>query len=216
MSRNNKSRTADLADTHVPLDNDPPQTTNLLDFIVPKELVDLPSKGQFYPEDHVLHNCEHVEVRHMTTKDEDIITSRTLLQKGLAIPRLIESVLETPVKYADLLSGDKNMILVSTRIFAYGADYKSRIQCPICTQPTEYDFDLRTLSTYGGNLTKYDRTPAGNFLVKLEKTGITDYSKLLNIKNKKECQKQLARTNLNLLLFRSTEKQIGAKLTNAC
>tara|TARA_Y100000310_G_C20647826_1_gene797640 strand:- start:228 stop:1070 length:843 start_codon:yes stop_codon:yes gene_type:complete len=179
MSRNNKSRTADLADTHVPLDNDPPQTTNLLDFIVPKELVDLPSKGQFYPEDHVLHNCEHVEVRHMTTKDEDIITSRTLLQKGLAIPRLIESVLETPVKYADLLSGDKNMILVSTRIFAYGADYKSRIQCPICTQPTEYDFDLRTLSTYGGNLTKYDRTPAGNFLVKLEKTGITAEVRLL-------------------------------------
>jgi len=179
MSRNNKSRMAEMAETHTPMDNDPPQTANLLDFIVPKELVDLPSRGQFYPTGHPLHNCEHVEVRHMTTKDEDIITSRSLLQKGVAIPRLIEGVLETPVRYGDLLSGDKNMILVSTRIFAYGADYKTRVQCPICTQHTEYEFDLRSLDVYEGNVETYDRTNDGTFLVQLEKTGLTAEIKLL-------------------------------------
>ena len=64
-----------------------------LKFITPTEFVELPSKGHFYPPDHTLHNQEMVEIRHMTTKEEDILTSVTLLKKGIALDRMLESIL---------------------------------------------------------------------------------------------------------------------------
>ena len=60
---------------------------------VPTEIVELPSKGRFYPEGHVLHNTDTVELRYMTAKEEDILTDRTLLRKGLAVDRALSNLL---------------------------------------------------------------------------------------------------------------------------
>jgi hypothetical protein len=57
-------------------------------FVVPTEFVDLPSGGKFYPEGHPLHNETTIEIKQMTAKEEDILTSRSLLKKELL---LIES-----------------------------------------------------------------------------------------------------------------------------
>ena len=65
-----------------------------LQFVTPTEFVELPSKGKFYPEGHALHNQEVVEIKYMTAKDEDILTSRALLKKGLAIDRFIKNIKE--------------------------------------------------------------------------------------------------------------------------
>ena len=54
------------------------------------EFVDLPSGGRFYPPGHALHNQEVVEIRYMTARDEDILTSQTLLSKGLALDNLFK------------------------------------------------------------------------------------------------------------------------------
>ena len=76
------------------------QTTNTenttgggLNFVVPTEFVDLPSGGVFYPEGHPLNGQTAVEIKHMTAKEEDILTSRTLLKKGVAIDRLLQSII---------------------------------------------------------------------------------------------------------------------------
>ena len=51
-------------------------------FVVPTEFVELPSQGRFYPEGHPLHGEDSIEIRQMTAKEEDMLTSRTLLKKG--------------------------------------------------------------------------------------------------------------------------------------
>ena len=52
------------------------QSAPTLNFTTPTELVDIPSKGLYYPEGHPLHKQESVEIKFMTAKDEDILTSK--------------------------------------------------------------------------------------------------------------------------------------------
>ena len=87
--RNNEDRFAAQPPESTPM----PMNASSLDFVVPTELVALPSKGMFYPEDHPLHGKEFVEIKHMTAKEEDILTSSALLKQGLALERLISSIL---------------------------------------------------------------------------------------------------------------------------
>ena len=56
------------------------------------DYVDLPSKGRFYPKDHPLHGKDVIEIRYMTARDEDILTSPTLLKKGMAIDKFIQNI----------------------------------------------------------------------------------------------------------------------------
>ena len=99
----------------------PAPTTNsnegLMSFVVPTEFVELPSGGRYYPQGHPLHNQETIEIKHMTAREEDLLTSRALLKKGLALDRLLESVIiDKKIRASDLLVGDRNAILISTRI----------------------------------------------------------------------------------------------------
>ena len=51
----------------------------------------------------------------MTAKEEDILTSRNLIQKGIVLDKLMESVIiDEKVKLDDLLLGDKNAIMIAT------------------------------------------------------------------------------------------------------
>ena len=68
------------------------QTQTQMSFTVPTEIVALPSRGKYYPPDHPLYNKDTVEIRYMTARDEDILTSQTLLKKGVAIDKLIQNV----------------------------------------------------------------------------------------------------------------------------
>jgi len=89
----------------------------------PTEIVDLPSKGHFYPEDNPLSSGK-VEMRYMTARDEDILTSVNLIQQGKALDKLLqELIIDKKIDYNDLLVGDKNAILIGARILAYGKDY---------------------------------------------------------------------------------------------
>ena len=85
----------------------------LLSFAVPTELVDIPSKGKFYPEEHPLHNVETVEMRFMTAKEEDILTSQSLIRKGVVVDRLLQSlIVDKRINLDQLLIGDKNALVV--------------------------------------------------------------------------------------------------------
>ena len=69
------------------------EKNSILDFVLPTEFVDLPTKGRFYPEDHPLHNQESIEIRYMTAKDTDILTSKSLLKKGVAVDRMLQNII---------------------------------------------------------------------------------------------------------------------------
>jgi hypothetical protein len=111
-----------------------PQTAGL-QFVSPTEFVDLPSGGKFYPEGHPLHGKDTLEIKFMTAKEEDILTSKSLLKKGVAIDRMLQNlIVDNNVKLDYLLSGDKNAILIVSRISGYGSEYAVRLSCPACSQ----------------------------------------------------------------------------------
>ena len=162
----------------------PPDPMATLQFIVPTEIVDLPSKGQFYPAGHPLHQCETIEVRHLTAKEEDILTSPTLLKKGLALDRMLQSVIvDKTIKIEDLLVGDKNALLVHSRIFGYGANYNTTIICPACGNDFENTFDLSELENKEVNtqLDQYgiETTENNTFLITLPRSNYTVEFRLL-------------------------------------
>ena len=88
----------------------------------PSEEVTLPSKGLLYPENSPLRNGI-IEMKYMTAKEEDILTNQNLIENGTVIDKLLKSLITTPCDYNELLSGDKNAILIAARILGYGADY---------------------------------------------------------------------------------------------
>ena len=53
----------------------------MAEYKFPTEVVDLPSKGYFYVDGHPLSSGK-VEVKYMTAKEEDILTSQNLIQQG--------------------------------------------------------------------------------------------------------------------------------------
>ena len=89
----------------------------------PTEIVELPSKGHFYINGHPLSSGK-VEIKYMTAKEEDILTSENLIRQGTVIDKLLESlIVDKSIKVDDLLTGDKNALMVASRILAYGKDY---------------------------------------------------------------------------------------------
>lgn len=114
---------------------------------VPTEIVTLPSKGYFYPKDHPLSSGE-IELKYPTAREEDILTSRGLIQKGIVLDRFMESIIVTPVDYNSILLGDKNGIMVASRILAYGTDYSIEYVCPKCaTKNKNIKIDLSIVNT---------------------------------------------------------------------
>jgi len=119
-----------------------------LHFVVPTELVDLPTKGRFYPQGHPLHMKEEVEIKLMTAKEEDILVNKSLLKKGVALDRMLQSLIVTAgVRLEDLCIGDKNALIVASRISAYGAEYKASVTCPACAAAQEFTFNLEDNTT---------------------------------------------------------------------
>ena len=111
----------------------------------PTEVLSLPSKGLLYPEDSPLRSGT-IDVKYMTAKEEDILTSTNLIQQGKVIERLLESVVANPqVKMDDMLIGDKNALMVGTRILGYGKDYPCTIIDPDTNEKVEINIDLTTL-----------------------------------------------------------------------
>jgi hypothetical protein len=82
--------------------------------------VDLPSQGRFYAQGHPLHGQDSIEIKQMTAKEEDILTSRTLLKKGVALDKLIESLLHYSLVIATqslLLLESLAMVMITKPVF---------------------------------------------------------------------------------------------------
>ena len=88
----------------------------------PTEVIELPSKGLIYPEDHPLRKGK-IELKYMTAKEEDILTNQNFIQKGTVLDKLLESLVIDDIDLNDLFPGDKNALFIGARILGYGSEY---------------------------------------------------------------------------------------------
>jgi hypothetical protein len=183
------SRNQDRLGGGSPQDSSPPNQlaqpqAESFSFVVPTEFVELPSKGLFYPEGHPLHNQETIEIKHMTAKEEDMLTSRALLKKGIALERVLASiVVDKRINPNSLLVGDRNAVLVATRISGYGSEYTTKVSCPQCSVSSEHTFYLHELTpkTHGqfGGLDVRFNEEDKTYTTRLPRLGVDTTFKLL-------------------------------------
>jgi transcription elongation factor Elf1 len=154
----------------------PPQvqqekTFDPLHFVAPTEFVDLPSQGKGYPETHPLHGKGEVEIRYMTAKDEDILSSQTLLKKGVALERFMQNILvDRRINSKKLFVADRNAILIAARVSGYGNIYQTNVTCPSCGNSSDTEFNLNDKKVVYLNLNKelgIEETGAGTFTTKM-------------------------------------------------
>ena len=175
MARNNSRRAGGESKKKVE-DSSSPAHMAPLDFSTPTEFVELPTEGRYYPEDHPLYNQSVVEIRHMTAKDEDILTSRALLKKGIALDRFLQNILvDKRISLDSLYVGDKNAILVGARVTGYGPSYDTQVTCPVCTTTNKFSFDLESGNiNSGADFEEYEITEksGGTFIIKTPATKV--------------------------------------------
>jgi len=118
-------------------------------YTVPTMLVDLPSRGLLYPEGHPLRDKEAIEIKYMTTKEEDILLNQSYIQSGVVLDKMLESVLvDKRIKTEDILNCDKSAIQVACRANAYGEQYEFTYTCSSCETKNEATINLLELKHY--------------------------------------------------------------------
>ena len=159
-----------------------------LSFVVPTQEVELPSRGAFYPTDSPLHGVTHVEVKHMTAKEEDLLSSATESESESVFDKLIGGILIDKSLHSGLfLEEDKLAILLAARITGYGQDYTTLTFCTTCDDTKEHVFDLTKSEIIKPNKNGVYNPENNTFSLKLPITGIE--LELLNYG--KEHQRQL-------------------------
>lgn len=152
------------------------------EFNLPTEVVELPSKGLVYPEGHPLREGK-IEIKYMTAKEEDILTNQSYIEKGTVLDELLKSVIVGKVNVKDLIVGDKNAVLIATRILGYGKDYS------FTYLGEDYHVDLTTLDNK-----EFDETQLaeGNkFFYTLPHSGIDITFKILNGHDEAKIDKEI-------------------------
>ena len=93
----------------------------------PTEVITLPSEGKIYPESSPLSKGT-IEIKYMTAKEEEILASQNLIKKGVVLDKLFESIIvDRDITPSEISVGDKNAIMLATRILAYGPSYEVEI-----------------------------------------------------------------------------------------
>ena len=152
--RNNEDRLGATAQADLPAAV--VQQSETFSFAPPTEFVELPSGGRFYPEGLYLRDVETIEIKYMTAKDEDILTSRSLIKKGLAIERLLKNIIiDKKINTDDMLVGDKNAVIIAARSTGYGSDYVTGVSCPACHETIQHEFNLEELDMRLGGVTDF-------------------------------------------------------------
>ena len=150
-------------------------------YVPPVTTVKLPSRGLVYPGDSPLYMAEAVDIKPVTAKEENILSSPVLIKKGIVLTTLMRACITNRLIDPDqMLVGDRNAVLTAIRVSAYGARYAARVTCPECGESFEHDFDLSRLS-----LRTLDVQPAGgpgsnDFSFKLPTSGREVHFKLMD------------------------------------
>ena len=161
----------------------------------PTETIDLPSKGYFYNSEDALSKGE-LELKTMTAKEEDILTSPNLIKKGVVLDKLLESLIVTPgVNIDNLLLCDKNALFIAARRLAYGDSYGPlSIKCQKCGEESKHTINLGEIKEKEYN---FDSVEKGKnlFQFTLPSSKKVIVFKLINSKDESDIDKELKITN---------------------
>lgn len=119
-----------------------------LSFVVSTEEVSLPSSGKYYKKTSPLHGVEKVEIKHMTAKEEDLLSNATNKNSNNLFDKLIDSILvDKSLSSSMFLEEDKMAILLKARETGYGKEYKTLVYCENCDTTSQATFDISKVST---------------------------------------------------------------------
>jgi len=108
---------------------------------VPFDEIYLPSMGLFYSG-----ATKNVKVRAITGYDEIVMCSPYLKQTGSAIEILLNNVvLDSEIKYNDLLICDRDAILLFLRSVTYGDEIEMDFTCPECSHESKGNFRISNI-----------------------------------------------------------------------
>ena len=148
----------------------------------PTEIVELPSKGLVYPPNHPLRSGK-VEMKYMTAKEEDILSNQNYIQKGIVLDKLLEALTLNAFDIKDIITGDKNAILVASRILGYGKDYS------FTYDSKEYTIDLSKIENK--NFDESLVLPNGTFNFILPNSEVSLEFKILTAKDEDLIQQEI-------------------------
>ena len=126
-----------------------PLSVSNFSFPMTTEVVPLPSHGILYPEGHPLEGVSEIEIKMMTAKEEDILTNTSFIKNGTALDRVLKSIIvDKSLDLNSLMIGDKNALLVASRISAYGSSYDAVVTCPQCMAKNNLRINCNYYKTY--------------------------------------------------------------------
>jgi len=174
----------------------PENLVNNDEFKVPTERVELPSKGLFYP-----NRKSSVEIKYMTAEEDNILYSSDLIKSGKVLDVLLESVIkDKDLRPDDMLSGDRNFVLIEVRRTGLGDEYKpGNIRCESCNQDFYPTVDLSKLKSRPLEL---EPDADGLYEVVLPMTKITIKFRLLRGSDEKRLSKSLEKKAGNVKVSR--------------
>jgi len=110
------------------------------DLITNFDVVKLTSYGKFYP------FKEELTVEYLTSKDEDLLTTPALMENGTVLDELLKRKIKTKgINVENMLTGDKNAILIFLRASSYGHMYGVSVNNPQTGKPFKTEVDLRKI-----------------------------------------------------------------------
>lgn len=153
----------------------------------PNNIVHLPSKGLLYPPENPLSKGS-VEMKFMTTKEENILTTESYIASEVVIDKFLESMIVAPIfNYDTLLVGDKDALLLASRIYGHGEIYEFEVKTP-SGRKQKVQIDLReipnkeideTKFVHGENRFNYKlRSRAGTHEVEFKLLTVGDLKKI--------------------------------------
>jgi hypothetical protein len=154
-------------------------------FNFPTETIELPSKGLLYPETSPLSSGK-VEMKYMTAKEEDILTNQNYLKQGVWLDKLLKSMVVSEIDHNDLLVGDKDALILASRILGYGKDYEFNYD-----GGEKITIDLTQLKEKTFDLSNQVETKKNEFKFMLPNSGNEITYKLLTVKDEKEIDKEI-------------------------
>lgn len=100
--------------------------------VVSVELCPLPTKGVFYPPGHPLYMQTELQIRDMTTVEEDILVNRTLLKQNIAFDKVLQNTIIGVIDPGSMTIADRKAAMIQLRINSYGPEYEVTMTCPNC------------------------------------------------------------------------------------
>jgi len=170
----------------------------------PTETVELPSKGKVYDLMNPL-STGSIEMKYMTAREEDILTNANLLRQGIAIEKMLQSMIKSPIQYEDLLLGDRNALLVAARILGYGSIYTFEYVSPDTEQKEQITIDLQDIKDKQVDYSLYNNK--NEFVYELPHSKNVVTVKLLTVGDDKKIDQELkSMKKANLLVGELTTR----------